>query len=285
MSALSAERNTRRMGCEPIAELHHIPVAASAKIYKGSLVVINASGYAAPAGSSGNTLGAKAIGVATQTVDNTSGSAGDLYVPVTKGVFCLANSSSTDALTIADVGRNCFIVDDQTVARTDSSGTREVVGVVEKVDSEGVWVAIGEDADPTKIDIMLAAGEDLSAKQYYAVKSSSGAAALAGAGEAAIGVVQNAPASGAIAIVRIAGKTRMVAGEALAASGTYVASDASGKAKAAVAGKVNTSDAGAASDPVIGSSALGINLTTAAGDGSVFTLLITHSGVVPGTAA
>lgn len=285
MSALSAERNTRRMGCNPIAELHHLPVAASTKVYKGSLVVVTLSGYAAPAGSSGNTLGAKAIGVATETVDNSSGSAGDLNVPVTKGVFCFANSSSTDALTIADVGRPCFIVDDQTVARTDNNGLREAAGVVEKVDTEGVWIAVGEPGDPTKIDILMAAGEDLSAKQYYAVKSSSAAAALAGAGEAAIGVVQNAPASGAIAIVRVAGKTRMTAGEALASTGLYVASDGSGKAKAAVAGKVNTSDAGAASDPVIGSSALGINLSTAAGDGSVFTLLITHSGVVPGTAA
>ena len=53
---------------------------------------------------------------------------------------CFGNSTSTDAITLADVGSDCYIVDDQTVAKTNGSGTRSRAGRVFDVDSEGVWV-------------------------------------------------------------------------------------------------------------------------------------------------
>ena len=51
-----------------------------------------------------------------------------------------ANSAATDAITLADIGKDCFIVDDQTVAKTDGSGTRSRAGRVFDVDADGVWV-------------------------------------------------------------------------------------------------------------------------------------------------
>ena len=59
---------------------------------------------------------------------------------VEKGVHCLANSSSADAITLADIGSDCFIVDDQTVAKTSATNTRSVAGKVFDVDADGVWV-------------------------------------------------------------------------------------------------------------------------------------------------
>lgn len=134
-------------------------------------------------------------------------------------------------------------------------------------------------------DITVAAGADLSLKQFYAVKLDANAQVVAaGAGEDAIGVVQNKPKLGEMATVRIAGITKMVAGAAIAA-GARVASGAAGKGKTAVAAYTNTSDAGAAQDALVGSFSLGHALEAAAGDGIVFALLIARSGALPTTAA
>lgn len=76
-------------------------------------------------------------------MDNTGGSNGDKTVKVRSGVFRFYNSSSGDAIGVSEVGKDCYIVDDQTVAKTDGTGTRSIAGKVHGVDSMGVWVAIG----------------------------------------------------------------------------------------------------------------------------------------------
>jgi hypothetical protein len=135
------------------------------------------------------------------------------------------------------------------------------------------------------LDITLTAAADLSAKQYFAVAvDTNGKAALAGAGVQAIGILQNKPIAGAAAQVRVYGISKMVAG-AVVAKGAAVAADTNGKAKAAVAATVNTSDAGAAGDPVVGSYALGIALESAAADLNVITVAILQMGAIPTTAA
>jgi hypothetical protein len=112
-------------------------VAGTKKIYAGSLVARDASGYATPGATATTILG---MGRAEALVDNSSGSDGDLSVDVRKGVFKFANSAGGDEITIADIGSNCYIVDDQTVAKTDGTSTRSVAGKVVDVDSDGVWV-------------------------------------------------------------------------------------------------------------------------------------------------
>jgi hypothetical protein len=61
-------------------------------------------------------------------------------VDIEKGIFHFANSADTDEITTADIGSNCYIVDDQTVAKTDGTGTRSIAGEVFDVDAQGVWV-------------------------------------------------------------------------------------------------------------------------------------------------
>ena len=51
-----------------------------------------------------------------------------------------ANSASTDQITLADLGAAVFIVDDQTVAKTNGGGTRSQAGYVVDVDATGVWI-------------------------------------------------------------------------------------------------------------------------------------------------
>ncbi len=135
--------------------------------------------------------------------------------------------------------------------------------------------------------ISLAAAGDLSAVQFYCMKISAADTVTTNdtAGGPVIGVLQNKPsAAGQAAEVAYDGVVKVVAGAAVTA-GAFVKSLANGKIDDAVASTVDTSDAGAASDPVVGSHVLGIALDAAAADGDIIRVLITHSGAVPTTSA
>lgn len=130
---------------------------------------------------------------------------------------------------------------------------------------------------------VLTADADFSAKQYYGVKVTSTGLAIAGAGDAIIGVLQDHPKSGQVAEVMVNGCSRALAGGTIA-KGDLIACGASGTFVVATKGKTDTSDAGAASDPLIGSNVVGIALTGAA-SGEYFALEILHLGAVPTTNA
>lgn len=284
MTALAAGRDTPQMGRLHIALSLFVPLAAAAAVFVGGMVCVNTSGFGV-AGSASQTL--KCVGIANETVSNAGGAAGKAGVQVERGVFKVGNSAGVDAITAADLHRDCYIVDDQTVARTSSNGVRPVAGRIVEIASDGVWVEFGGiPGNGQPIDLFFVAAADLSAKQNFAVKKNGTGSevALAGAGEMPIGVLQNAPVATAIAIVRVSGVTLMIAGAAVAI-GDPVASDAAGKGKPAVKAATNTSDAGGATDALIGSYVLAIALTAAAADTNPFQALITHSGAVPTTAA
>jgi len=135
--ALTADADTPTR----LTNLYTRPIAAGKKIFGGSLVVLDASGNANPGSAAAGLI---ADGRAVSQVDNTAGSAGALTVDVQKGVFQFANSSAGDLIDATCIGLACYIVDDGTVAKTSSSGTRSVAGIVVDVDSNGVWVAVGD---------------------------------------------------------------------------------------------------------------------------------------------
>lgn len=132
--------------------------------------------------------------------------------------------------------------------------------------------------------ITLLAAADLSAKQFYGVKvDSNGKAALAGAGDMCIGVLQNKPESGQAATVAYGGRTKMVAGGNVTA-GTPAKTDSAGKAATASKATVDTSNTGSASDAVVGSNVIGIFLTSGVANDLVEVMLL-PLGAVPTTAA
>lgn len=136
MTATTEERNTiRRDGVD-----FSFPVGASKKVLTGTLVVLDGTtGFAEMA----TTATAKVcVGVAQATVDNTDGSAGDVAVPVRRGLFRFANSTTTDEIKRADINATCYLVDNQTVAKTHATNTRSAAGIVRDVDATGVWVEI-----------------------------------------------------------------------------------------------------------------------------------------------
>ena len=139
MAALTKDRNTpERSGKDFV-----YPVAAATRIFAGALVVLDA-GVAKP-GAAGT--GLASVGRADAQADNRLGAAGDTSVRVRAGVFHFNNSADADLITLADVGKDAWIVDDQTVAKTgaESAGnpTRSKAGRIVDVDGNGVWVSIG----------------------------------------------------------------------------------------------------------------------------------------------
>jgi len=264
MGAQTADRVVAKVGSDPILRLLPVGVAATKKIYANAMVTLNSSGYltnqlatdpaAAPIGvSRGPTTGT------ASTADNTNGADGDITVQVERGVFPLANSASTDAITIADIGRLCYVVDDQTVARTwGTTAVRPVAGRVYGLNAAGqVLVQIGVEARESVEDILVPAGADLSALQntFVALDTSQTvpkAIAASAAGQDCAGVLLNAPTSGQIAIIRKRGRC-LVTGSAAINPGVLLGTTSAGKSVAATTMRVDTSDAGAANDPVKGS--------------------------------
>lgn len=131
MTAQTADRKAAHKK----AEFFHYDVAASTKIYAGSLVVLDASGNAKPGSTA---TGLIAAGVAQAQVDNSTGAAGDKKVPVRAGIaFPFVNG---ETITKAHIGDLAYIIDDQTVGRTASG--KSPAGPIVDVDAEGVWVLI-----------------------------------------------------------------------------------------------------------------------------------------------
>jgi hypothetical protein len=118
-------------------EIIALPVAAATKINGGTLVALNATGYAAPATKA---AALKILGRAEESADNTAGAAGAVTVLARrKAVFKYANSAS-DSLTQADVGGTAYAEDDSTVCKTATGAS--AVGKILGVEDDGVWVEI-----------------------------------------------------------------------------------------------------------------------------------------------
>lgn len=136
MTALVKDRNTPRRAGDQFDD----PVAAATVLFEGAMVCLNAAGDAVPGSTA---TGLVPRGVAEARVDNAAGAVGDKSVPSQAGTFRFENSTAADEITRAEIGDTAYIVDDQTVAKTDGTGTRSAAGKIIDVDAVGVWVAFG----------------------------------------------------------------------------------------------------------------------------------------------
>jgi len=131
--ALSADRKTDMRDGEVI----EVPVAANAVIYAGALVVANATGYAAPGSTA---TGLTRLGRAEEKVDNTGGADGAKTVLVRRKKAFKYKNSGTDPVDQTSLGKTVYIIDDETVAKTDGTSTRSAAGTCVGIESDGVWV-------------------------------------------------------------------------------------------------------------------------------------------------
>lgn len=113
-------------------------VAASEKIFGGALVCVNAGGYALEGS---DTAGLIFQGVAMEQQDNSDGSNGDLDVVLRRRglVKCILDT----AITIANIGDNVFLVDDQTVDLTGNVTHNIFCGIIAGyIDTTHAWIDI-----------------------------------------------------------------------------------------------------------------------------------------------
>ena len=124
-------------------------VVAAVACLQGGLALIKA-GYVRPAraGQGGNDLAKindvaneRVLGVMMESVTGGAGN-GDAVVDVLSGDWKFLNSAGVDAITVAEIGSYCFVVDDETVAKTSASGTRPRAGVVKAIDGGAVMVEV-----------------------------------------------------------------------------------------------------------------------------------------------
>jgi len=134
---------------ERSGQKHGHPLTANAQVYQGGIVVLK-SGYAIAGRSGvGADNAAKAADAATLQVvgiaeDTVKGGATDGAARVTTkaGVFLFDNLTG-DLVTRSDIGKACYLVDDETVARTSPNNTRAKAGIVDDLEDAGVWVRVG----------------------------------------------------------------------------------------------------------------------------------------------
>lgn len=289
MAAATSNVDTARFGEQAVVrKLMSLPVAASTHIYQGSIVALNSAGYLVPASADASL---HIVGVAQVEADNSPGAAGDIDCSVERGAFYFANGSSTAAIVEGDIGRVVYAADDQTLSRINTSGTLPAIGKVLGVDDSKVIVEVGllsraEANGGSSHDVLYPAGASLTAAQNLFVKlnGSSQIVLADSAGEQALGVLLNAPGSGAIGIVRVLGACSVIASTGIADGALIATTATSARAKPAVAAVVNTSDAGGASDPVIGSHVMGMALADGT-TGNLMPIFVNPMGAIPTTAA
>jgi hypothetical protein len=134
MSATTTDRNTPRKA----TNLLHILIAAATAIPAGVMVAVNASGYGVNAADAANLV---VVGRAEEAAANSAGAAGDVSIDVLQGIFLWENDTVAP-VTLARVGRPCYVLDNQTVSA--AAGTNSIIaGIVTEVSAAGVWVETG----------------------------------------------------------------------------------------------------------------------------------------------
>ncbi len=131
--ALTANRNTKEVYCNAEC-IHRVrPVAEGTAVYTGSIVAVNSSGYACPAA---DTEGLVVLGRCEDILPGNR-------VIIKSGVFVFNNSTASgQTLTAADINREVYVIDDETVGKTSSGNI--VAGVLREIISPAeVVVEIG----------------------------------------------------------------------------------------------------------------------------------------------
>jgi hypothetical protein len=107
---------------------------SNVKIYKGSLVAVNASGFAVPI--SHTSAGLKPVGVANETVDNSAGAAGAKSLNVTKAGAFVYKAASGFVPTQADLGKELYALTDWEVQVSTTGLTNQYkVGTIVAIES------------------------------------------------------------------------------------------------------------------------------------------------------
>jgi hypothetical protein len=145
--ALTSDQITVRYGApgnstQPVNK----PLTANATVYRGSIATTR-SGYLVAASSPQSTdivwglVQGAGPGTADQTTPGIVGGTtnGAVTVEIATGSFFLASGTGADAITGANVGATCYVINETTVGLTNGSNTRPQAGVIEEYDTNEIY--------------------------------------------------------------------------------------------------------------------------------------------------
>lgn len=146
MAALTAPRRTTARATN---HEHNFGVKSAVQIMGGGLVIL-AAGFLRPgregqgvdnAAKAADAATYRAIGIAA---DSVLGGAADgaVTLDVQSGVFPFVIGGGGDAVTDADVGKPVYVIDDQTIGKTNPNSTRCVAGCLLDVADGFAWVEV-----------------------------------------------------------------------------------------------------------------------------------------------
>ncbi len=142
MAALTAEKDVPELasGFSQRMEDFGSGTFAASAVFKGALMVYDPSAQTIEPGGVDTDL--IALGRAEESATTAEIAAGK-KPKIRSGIFAFENSTAGDAIANTDAGATCYIVDDQTVAKTNGTNTRSAAGKIVKVSGGKVYVAVG----------------------------------------------------------------------------------------------------------------------------------------------
>jgi hypothetical protein len=145
-------------------------MAGSEKVFGGALCCVNAAGYCLEGS---DTAGLIFQGVAIEQVDNSSGSNGDLTIELKRRG--LVKVILDTVITIANVGDNVFLVDDQTVDLTANVTNNIFCGIIAGyIDTTHAWIDIEPAIRQADVATHIADGSAAHAASAISVLDSGG---------------------------------------------------------------------------------------------------------------
>ena len=134
MTALSKDIKQYRVG--PVEAPNALKMGSTVTVYVNSIALTGSDGLgkSAVTPTSNDTCwglwNGQVNSQPTTVSPLVSGTTGSDFFGVDCGTFLLTNGTSGDALVQSDVGKNCYVIDEQTVGKL-NGGSRPVAGVVE----------------------------------------------------------------------------------------------------------------------------------------------------------
>lgn len=151
MAALTADRTDVLEKASPKAMRHERLAAASTTFYKGGLVAVDVDATGSPLVKAvAADLSLRVVGIAEESKTTPSSPARNLRYR--SGIFPFASGTSGEAIDANDIGKVCYVIDDQTVGISGGSGANAVAGRIYEFESAAkVWVHIEGLADAAPV--------------------------------------------------------------------------------------------------------------------------------------
>ena len=138
--ALSADRDTKERAV-PHATRHERLAASSEEFYVGQLVAIDVDATGSPVTPAvAGDLTLQVCGRCEERL--TTGANNTKTVKFKSGCFYYASGGTFEAIDANDIGKQCFVVDDQSVGISGATGDNAKAGRIYDVDAYGVAVNI-----------------------------------------------------------------------------------------------------------------------------------------------